>query len=341
MHGERSTVIQETCATRRRLYYRYCVMPDPRLTKCLTARRESKSVEFKEQFTPTDPRQSLEVLKDIVAISNSGGGALAVGINNSGNACESDIRSVLDFDHARYCDLVRKYTMQNFSEFAIEEAEKDGFPVAVFLIDPPDYSLIFEKPGQYAIENNTKQITVFGQGTIFFRHGAKTESGTTDDLRKFMHVRFREMQDQLIKGLRQVSEAPRGSELRAIPAVTAAYPGRDGVSVRITTDPGAQAAIAVDRHRVCPHRQKEVMQHLRERLPNGSVPTTHDLQAIVKLYDIGSNGQFAWKPEFSSRQYSDAFITWIVEQVKANPNFLGDARRRYYDLMHPGELRSG
>jgi hypothetical protein len=61
-------------------------MEDPRVTKCLTAKRESRAVEFKEQFDPTDNRQALEVLKDIVAICNVGGGTLAIGIDNAGKA---------------------------------------------------------------------------------------------------------------------------------------------------------------------------------------------------------------------------------------------------------------
>jgi predicted HTH transcriptional regulator len=60
------------------------VKDDPRVTKCLTANRESKSIEFKERFVPTDPSQALEVLKDIVAIANSGGGTLAIGITMRG-----------------------------------------------------------------------------------------------------------------------------------------------------------------------------------------------------------------------------------------------------------------
>jgi hypothetical protein len=51
-------------------------MEDPRVTKCLEAKRESRAVEFKEEFDPANAQQSLEVLKDIVAIANSGGGAL-------------------------------------------------------------------------------------------------------------------------------------------------------------------------------------------------------------------------------------------------------------------------
>lgn len=84
---------------------------DPRITKCITAKRESKSVEFKEQFDPTDAQQALEVLKDLVSIANSGGGTLVVGINNAGQGCGSDVRAVLEYDNAKYCDIIKKFTM--------------------------------------------------------------------------------------------------------------------------------------------------------------------------------------------------------------------------------------
>ena len=151
--------------TRRKLIL--SAMVDARVTKCLTAKRESRAVEFKEQFVPTDPRQSLEILKDIVAISNSGGGALAVGIDNAGQATGGNVRPTLDYDHAKYCDLIRKYTNQNFADFEVVEAEKDGHAGAIFLIEPPDYPLVFEKPGTYPIEGIKHQQTAFAQGTIF------------------------------------------------------------------------------------------------------------------------------------------------------------------------------
>ena len=99
-------------------------MQDARVARCLTAKRESKSIEFKEHFVPTDPGESLEILKDIVAIANSGGGALAVGINNQGAASGAGVKPTLDYDHAKYGDLIRKYTLQNFSDFEVVEAQK-------------------------------------------------------------------------------------------------------------------------------------------------------------------------------------------------------------------------
>ena len=306
------------------------------------ARRESRSVEFKESFIPTDPRQSLEVLKDIVAIANSGGGTLAVGINNTGEASGSDVKPVLDHDHAKYSDLIRKYTLQNYTDFEVVEAEKDGYPVAIFLINSPDYPLIFEKVGTCPVENSKFQHTAFAQGTIFFRHGAKTETATTDDLRKFMQLRIREMQEQLVKGLRKVSEAPRGAVLDVIPTVAAKglvdWTGMGGIAIKISDDINAKAGIAVDRHDICPYRQKEVMAKLKVRLPDGPLPTTHDIQTIVKIYDIGSKPQYAWKPEFSSRQYSEAFIDWLVENLRTDTNFLVNVRQKSYEMTHPNSL---
>ncbi len=98
-------------------------MYDARIAKCLTAKRESRSVEFKEQFLPADAKQSLEILKDIVAIANSGGGTLVVGIRNSGEPSGVDVSLVLDHDHAKYCDLIRKYTLQDFCDFEVVEAD--------------------------------------------------------------------------------------------------------------------------------------------------------------------------------------------------------------------------
>lgn len=309
-------------------------MVDARVTKCLTAKRESKGVEFKAQFDPTDPRQSLEVLKDIVAISNSGGGALAVGINNAGQATGDDVRPTLDFDPAKYCDLIRKYTNQNYADFEIVEGVKDGQAVAIFLIDPPDYPLVFEKPGTYPIEGTSRQQTAFAQGTLFFRHGAKTESATSDDLRKFMQSRFKEIQDQLVKGMRRVSEAPRGSELTVVPSGVVDLSGVGAIPLRITTNPDDSRAIPVDRHRICPYRQKEVIKMLKERLPSEIVPSTNDFQAIVKTHDVALNEAFAWKPLFSSRQYSDALVDWVIERITADQDFAHDARRKLYEKTH-------
>jgi hypothetical protein len=310
-------------------------MQDVRISKCLAAKRESKSVEFKEQFLPTDPRQSLEVLKDIVAMANSGGGVIAIGIDNSGLASGTDVKPVLTHDHAKYCDLIHKYTLQNFCDFEVVEAEKDGHTVAIFLINPPDYPLVFEKPGTYSTENNSRQSTAFGQGTVFFRHGAKSEHGTSDDIRRFMQQRVKEMQEQLLKGMRRVAEAPRGSQIQVLPAGANIDEPRSRVGVRLTTDKNAPGVISVDRGVLCPYRRKELIAELKKRLPIDRMPSPRDITAINKVYSILSKEQFCWKPDYSSPQYSDAYVSWLVEKITRDSNFLRVAREKYHDVSHP------
>jgi len=307
------------------------VAGDPRATKCLNAKRESKSVEFKEQFFPTDARQALEVLKDIVAIANSGGGALAVGINNAGESSGFDVQPVLDYDHAKYCDLIKKYTMQNFADFEVVEAEKDGDRVALFLINPPDSPLVFEKPGSFAVDAKHQQ-TIFSQGTVWFRHGAKTEPGTSDDVRKFIEKRVREMHDELVKGLRKVSEAPRGTQLQIVPRGTRAAGPERAIPVRLTINPNAQGVIATDRHEIFPYRQKDLIARLKEALAPKPVPNTYDLQAINNVYKIAEQENLSWQPPFSSRLYSEAFVEWILDKISSQKDFFQDTRDRWYEM---------
>jgi hypothetical protein len=222
--------------------------------------------------------------------------------------------------------------MQDFADFEVIEAEKDGHSVAIFLINPPDSPLVFEKPGTYPVANNRQQ-TAFSQGTVYFRHGAKSERGTTDDLRKFIAKRVREMQDQLVKGMRRISEAPRGSQLHVVPQGTARA-GLDGaVAVRMTLNPDAQGVIAVDRHEIFPYRQKDVVERLKKALPAGMVPNTYDLQAINKVYKIAQDKNLSWKPDFSSRQYSEAFVEWIVDKISNEKEFLKATRRRFRKVI--------
>ena len=47
------------------------------IQKALSAKRESKYVEFKQSFDPNSAREWCEIIKDIVAIANSGAGLLS------------------------------------------------------------------------------------------------------------------------------------------------------------------------------------------------------------------------------------------------------------------------
>jgi hypothetical protein len=151
--------------------------------------------------------------------------------------------------------------------------------VAIFVISPPDSPLVFEKPGTFDSGGKYPE-RVFSQGTIYFRHGAKSETGTTDDLRRFLEKRVREINKELFKGVRKISVSPRGSRLEVTQRASIGI-GPDGaVPVRITNSPDARGAFAVNVDQMFHYRRKDLIAKLRGVLAPEEVPSTFDLQAI-------------------------------------------------------------
>jgi hypothetical protein len=74
------------------------------------AKRESKYVDFKESFDPADKGEWCELLKDLVAMANSGGGIVVVGWNDKGQHSGKPVNAVLDLDPATITDKFVKYT---------------------------------------------------------------------------------------------------------------------------------------------------------------------------------------------------------------------------------------
>ena len=195
-----------------------------------------------------------------------------------------------------------------------------------------DSPLVFEKPGTYDSGGKHPE-RVFSQGTIYFRHGAKSETGTTDDLRRFLEMRVREMNKELFKGVRKISVSPRGSRLEVVQQGSIGI-GPDGaVPVRITNNPDARGALAVNIDQLFHYRRKDLIAKLKEVLDPEEVPSTFDLQAINKVYKVTENKNFCWKPQFSSPQYSEAYVEWLAEMISHDQLFLQNTRDRYHKFF--------
>lgn len=64
-----------------------------RLTAALSAKRESKTVDFKSSFDPESNGDWCELIKDFVAIANSGGGVILIGVADDGTASGTNARN--------------------------------------------------------------------------------------------------------------------------------------------------------------------------------------------------------------------------------------------------------
>jgi len=144
--------------------------------------KESADLDFKSSFDPTAPQDWCELIKDIVAMANSGGGVILIGVTDDGSPAMADLKQVMALDPATIVDKIKKYTDQHFAGSSLSSSSRRGYPIAVLSVSSVPVPIVFTAPGTYDIGGG-KQKTAFSKGTVYFRHGPKSEPGTTEDLR--------------------------------------------------------------------------------------------------------------------------------------------------------------
>ncbi|HHT9153597.1 MAG TPA: AlbA family DNA-binding domain-containing protein, partial [Candidatus Hypogeohydataceae bacterium YC40] len=213
---------------------------DKSLKRALSANRESKYLDFKESFDPTKPEGWCEIVKDIVSMANSGGGMIAIGVKNNGSPPQGDISTVLSLDPAQVTDKIAKYTGNQFGDITIQEAERDGHKIAVLQISCASIPMVFIEPGTYDIGGG-KQKTAFSRGSIYFRHGAKSEPGNFNDLRDSVERELERIKKSWLGNIRKMVSAPPTYKAVMLPPEVKESDLINAVPIRIVDDPNAPA----------------------------------------------------------------------------------------------------
>ncbi|MBW2019346.1 MAG: putative DNA binding domain-containing protein [Deltaproteobacteria bacterium] len=304
---------------------------DDIIQRALKAKRESKYIEFKESFDLNSAGDWCEIIKDIIAMANSGGGVIVFGLNNKGNISGFDVNPILQIDSAKITDRVFKYTGVHFSDFDIVACEKDSVRLAALRVLSAPLPMVFSKPGTYAIGDG-KQKTAFGQGTMYFRHGAKSEPATNEDIQRAFGRRLQAVQKNLMKGVRKVFTAPPGYQVTVLPpeVVESDLPG--ATPIRIVDDPSAPIYRKIDPDTTYPFRQKEVLAKINSRLPKEYQINQFDMLAMRRVYEIDGQEKYYHRPKYSSPQYSQAFVDRTLERFREDKNFFKKTREKYRKL---------
>ncbi len=299
------------------------------IDRAIRAKRESKYIEFKGWFDPIPAGEWCEILKDIVAISNSGGGVIVFGLDSHGDPTGYDVGPLLSLDPSVMIDKIHRYTDQYFSGFDLSEHEKGGVKIAILQIELSNVPMVFVRPGTYLIEGSTQQKTAFSQGTVYFRHGAKSEPGNSEDLRKVIEANLETIRREWLDGVRRVVTAPRGANLTILPREIRESTSSDAVPIRVVDDSSAPVFRIVNPDETHPHRQKELMERVNERLPVGTSINSHDVLVVRKLHQLDSTRAFIYRPKFGVRQYSDECVSWFIDRYLADNQFFKKERTRF------------
>ncbi|HXZ01785.1 MAG TPA: ATP-binding protein [Stellaceae bacterium] len=289
--------------------------------------QESRRLDFKAQFDIESQQAWCEIIKDIVAFVNSGGGVILIGVANDGSSSGSDTTAFRDCDTANITNRIARYTGYQFSdEIEIVEIERAGVRYPAILISEADVPIPFVKPGTYAVPGG-KQNSAFSQGTIYFRHGSKSEPGNRDDLTKWRDRMIKHARRNWLSGIRKVVASPPGQTLTIVPESSPLAKIGQIDKVTISTEPGAVRIAPTNPEDIWPHRRKELISRINAMLGPGRRVGTHDIECIKITHNVLNNPRFAFRPHSrSSPQYSEEFAIWIAEQCNKDEGFLEKAR---------------
>jgi len=304
---------------------------DDALLVALARTAEKDDVDFKSTFDPNSNRDWLELIKDIAAFANSGGGYVLVGISDDGTPSGNDVSGLLAVDPADLANRLHKYFGQHFSGVELIKTEKNANEICAIHVPPARIPIVFGRVGELELSGGKKK-TVFALGTVYFRHGTKSEPGTTDDLRRFLEREIEITRKTWLDGMTKVVEAPAGSRFAVLPPEGAPTGPGGSLPMQLTNDPSAPSYYAVPLDKTHPHRQKEVVKEVNSRLEGKRSINMHDIICIRRVYEVQKQIGFCYTQNFASPRYSQQFVDWIVAQYDADNEFFERARAKYDEV---------
>lgn len=305
--------------------------PEKLVERASTGARESKTLDFKSEFDVTARKDWCEIIKDIVAFANTDGGVIIFGVNDNGTISESDVSQMLSYDTADITNKIERYTGYQFSDFEIVPIKRGADQCVAMVIYPSEVPIIFVKPGTYAVDDG-KQKTAFAQGTLYFRHGSKSEPGNRDDLLKWRDREIARIRKDWLGGIRKIVDAPAGYSVNMAPHNRINDPYRTPVIAKISSKPGAMLVSPQNAEDLWPYRQSELISRVNDTLGSAANINSHDIYCIKFQHNISpsENSDWMFKPHpNASPQYSKAFVQFLVNGFLNDSNFFLDARRLY------------
>jgi hypothetical protein len=254
----------------------------------------------------------VELVRDIAAMANSGGGVIV-------------LDGIAGVDEELVHEQLSQYAEPEFEGVEVEPLSRYGRPsTAVVVEGVRNAPLVFTQTGRIGGEH-----VAFVRGGLYFRHGAKSEAATGEDVRDFIRRQLESTRTQWLANIRQVMHAPDGAEVAVIETAERDEEGRPTL-IRLTTDPHAPLYGQVDPDQSHPYRQKEVIREVNTRLGEGAV-NAFDVLSVRRVHAISeaTRPEFVHVPKFGSPQYSDAFVEWLVGEQQRDPRFFEAAKASY------------
>ncbi len=298
---------------------------DRLVADALAASRPRRAVAFARPSANGGTRAELELVMHLAALANSGGGAVVA----------RDAPGLTELGAKGAQAALESYTGEHI-DVETRTEHVDDRDVLVFVVaGRRDAPAVFEKTGAWKDDTGAEHV-VFERGTVFFRHGQRSDPANARDMHRFAERVTREQHRAWETNVKKAAHAPADADVyvvrnKATEAGTLAQ-------VRVVDDPNAPAVARTDFDITHPYRQREVVEMLNARAGE-TIATGYDVQCVRKVYRVDERPEFFHRPKFGSPQYSEAFVTWMLDSYRRDPAFFETAKHivRPPKQVDPGE----
>lgn len=301
--------------------------PEELLQAAAVSTSESSMIDFKSAFDPTQRGDWCELIKDIVAMANSGGGCIVLGVNDDGTRSAWDPAPFTNLDPAQISDQLRKYVEGLEDKVQSQPVTRGTDGVPAVLIGATSIPRVFTNPGTYE-KTPGRSAQAFPKGGLYFRHGTKSEPAEQADLASAIERAIDCVREKWLGNIRQVMEAPAGARFQMITSEVRASTEETAIPIRVVPDLSAPVYRFVNPDQTHPFRQKELLKVVNEKLA-GAKLNSFDVQCIRRsLAAEGSHPEFFHEPKYGgSKQYSQGFVDYVVGSCANDPAFISQARK--------------
>lgn len=177
---------------------------------------ESKSSDLKAFFDLNSEEAKVDLVKNLVAIANAGGGSITFGRDET-SIYGIDKATVKALDSARVNDMVSRFISPAQLDVSHEIDETEGNLLLLTLIVPPaKIPLVMSKPGAWKGSNPKIDKPLFLRGDIWTRHGTKTERITYEDIRDCILSHRRDEKDSVLNRITTLVNLPDGASIEVV-----------------------------------------------------------------------------------------------------------------------------
>lgn len=292
-----------------------------------TAPMELKKIDFKEKLDINKKGEWCELIKDIIALANCGGGILLIGVQDDGSISSYNHKTILNYDTAKIADKISGYLDIEYTEFEVVEIQRTDGKVTGILCFPSFPPRIFKKAGDYS-DQHGKQKSAFQKGILYTRRGTRSIPAQSSDLLNMLNVEINNRKKSWLGNIKKIVQSPFDYDVHLVSKGTNVTFGEGGTPVRITDNPNAPEFKISNPDKLCPFNTTKTVEIINKKLKGRATINFYDIILLRYQYKIDKNPEYYYHPISGASQYSNKLIDWVIKKFNKDNTFFKKNREK-------------